>query len=187
MPILSIPRLVIARLRTAQSEHPRMFQFAFIGLLTIVLVVMSLQYISKASKPAYTGQQTRSAFLRWRSMILDVFDGVNVYVGLNEYPNPPVMAIVLRPFAELPPLLGAMAWFYAKVAMAVLAARWIFRLVQPPLLQPPNTNRMRQLCDRRLLKNLHVCRNHFMRFPIPPRLRQFCLHFLRPNGRPLAQ
>ncbi len=56
-------------------------------------------------------------------MILDVFAGANVYVGKNEYPNPPVMAIVLRPFAELPPVVGAMAWFYAKVLMAVLAAR----------------------------------------------------------------
>ena len=62
-------------------------------------------------------------------MILDVFAGANIYVGKNEYPNPPVMAILLRPFAELPPVVGAMAWFYAKVLMAVLAAVWTFRLV----------------------------------------------------------
>jgi hypothetical protein len=66
-------------------------------------------------------------------MILDVFAGANVYVGKNEYPNPPVMAIVLRPFAELPPVVGAMTWFYAKVLMAVLAAVWTFRLVSSPL------------------------------------------------------
>jgi hypothetical protein len=93
---------------------------------------MSLQYLAKVAKPGDSGQQTRSAFLRWRAMIRNVFDGVNVYTGLNEYPNPPIMAIVLRPFAELPPIVGAMAWFYAKVAMAVFASLWIFRLVQPP-------------------------------------------------------
>jgi hypothetical protein len=62
-------------------------------------------------------------------MILDVFTGANPYVGKNEYPNPPVMAIVLRPFAELPPITGAMTWFFAKVLMAALAALWTFRLV----------------------------------------------------------
>ena len=85
-------------------------------------LLTSLQYAAKVAKPADNGQQSRSAFLRWRAMIHDVFAGANVYVGKNEYPNPPVMAIVLRPFAELPPVAGAMAWFYAKVLMAVLAA-----------------------------------------------------------------
>jgi hypothetical protein len=81
-------------------------------------------------KPGNSGEQTRSAFLRWRTMILDVFDGTNVYVGKNEYPNPPIMAIVLRPFAELPPIAGAMTWFYAKVLMAILSAIWVFRLLR---------------------------------------------------------
>jgi len=101
----------------------------FLAALAIILVVTSLQYMAKVAKPAETGQLSRSAFLRWRAMILDVFAGANVYVGKNEYPNPPVMAIVLRPFAELPPVAGALAWFYAKVLMAVLATLWTFRLV----------------------------------------------------------
>src|SRR5438132_9403545 len=62
-------------------------------------------------------------------MIHVVFAGTNFYVGAHEYPNPPIMAIVLKPFADLPPTAGALAWFYAKVLMAALAAVWVFRLV----------------------------------------------------------
>jgi alpha-1,2-mannosyltransferase len=128
MPILTFPSLV-ARFRTSYGKHTHSFRAAFLAMLAIVLLVTSIQYAEKVARPAATGQQSRSAFLRWRAMILDVFSGTNVYVGKNEYPNPPVMAIVLRPFAGLPPIAGAMAWFYAKVLMAILAAIWSFRLV----------------------------------------------------------
>ncbi len=99
-------------------------------MLTSILLVMNAQYIAKIEKPGDSGALTRSAFLRWRSMVRGIFAGENIYVAKNEYPNPPVMAIILRPFAELPPLTGALAWFYAKVAMAVLAVLWCFRLVE---------------------------------------------------------
>jgi alpha-1,2-mannosyltransferase len=128
MPILTFPSLV-SRLHTSYGKQTHRFRAAFLAMLAIVLVVTSIQYASKVARPAATGQQSRSAFLRWRAMILDVFAGANIYVGKNEYPNPPVMAIVLRPFAELPPIAGAMTWFYAKVLMAILSAIWSFRLV----------------------------------------------------------
>jgi hypothetical protein len=120
---------LLTRLRIAHAANPARFRAAFLGLLAIILLVTSLQYAAKVAKPAEHGRQTRSAFLRWRAMILDVFEGANPYVGKNEYPNPPVMAIVLRPFAELPPIFGAMTWFFAKVLMAFFAAVWTFRLV----------------------------------------------------------
>jgi hypothetical protein len=135
MPQLSIARL-LTRLRSAHAANPRRYRIAFLGLLAIVLLVTSLQYAAKVAKPADHGRQTRSAFLRWRAMILDVFAGANPYVGRNEYPNPPVMAIVLRPFAELTPVVGAMTWFWVKVLMALLAAVWTFRLVSPDVPLP---------------------------------------------------
>ncbi len=120
MPLFALrpPAVPAARLR-----------LAFAAALVILVVGMSLKYAAKASKPADNGQQTRSAFLRWRAMIHEVFHGTNVYVGVHEYPNPPVMAVVLKPFADLPPLAGALTWFYAKVLMAGLAFVWVFRLV----------------------------------------------------------
>lgn len=123
-----MPQLFALRLPTAPAARLRL---AFVLALAVLVVGMSLKYAAKASKPGDNGQQTRSAFLRWRAMIHEVFAGTNVYVGVHEYPNPPIMAVVLKPFADLPPLAGALTWFYAKVLMAVLACVWTFRLVGP--------------------------------------------------------
>jgi hypothetical protein len=101
-------------IRAAHAADPRRLRLAFFATLTAVVVLMSVKYAVKISKPGDGGQQSRSAFLRWREMINGVFRGENIYVGVNEYPNPPIMAILLRPFAALPPVAGALAWFYAK-------------------------------------------------------------------------
>lgn len=121
-------QLFAVRLPAAPAARVRL---AFVLALAVLVVGMSVKYAAKASTPADNGKQTRSAFLRWRAMIHEAFAGGNVYVGVHEYPNPPVMAVVLKPFADLPPLAGALAWFYAKVLMAVLACVWVFRLVGP--------------------------------------------------------
>jgi hypothetical protein len=105
------------------------YRAAFLAVLAVVVVGVSLKYAAKIQKPGNGGEQTRSAFLRWRGIIHDLYSGANVYEGAYEYPNPPIMAVVLKPFADLPPFVGAMTWFYAKVLMAVLAAVWVFRLV----------------------------------------------------------
>jgi len=130
--MLSFPRLAADRIRTAHAADPRRLRLAFFALLAVIVVLMSVKYAAKITKPGDSGQQSRSAFLRWREMINGVFRGENIYVGVNEYPNPPIMAVLLRPFAALPPVVGALAWFYAKVLLAVLAAVWVFRLVAPP-------------------------------------------------------
>ncbi len=111
------------------ARNPAHLRIVFVAILTVIAIGMSLKYAAKVNKPGDSGQQTRSAFLRWRGMIHELFAGGNVYVGVHEYPNPPIMALALKPFADLPPVAGAMAWFYAKVLMAALAAVWIFRLV----------------------------------------------------------
>lgn len=128
MSLVSSP---LARLRAATAD-PRRARAAFLVALALLVVGMSVKYAAKASKPGDTGRQTRSAFLRWRGMINEVFVGGNIYVGVHEYPNPPVMAIVLRPLTALPPLTGALGWFYLKVAMAALSAVWVFRLGRAP-------------------------------------------------------
>ncbi|MBN9517987.1 DUF2029 domain-containing protein [bacterium] len=120
-----MPQLFAIRLPSAPAARVRL---AFVLALAVLVVGMSVKYAAKASKPGDDGRQTRSAFLRWRAMIHEAFAGTNVYVGVHEYPNPPVMAVVLKPFADLPPLAGALAWFYAKVLMAALACVWVFRL-----------------------------------------------------------
>lgn len=127
-PLLS-HRVIIQRFLTSYTANPARFRAAFLTMLAVIVVGMSLKYAAKVAKVGDDGKQSRSAFLRWRTMILDVAAGANVYVGVNEYPNPPIMAAILLPFAKLPPLAGALAWFYAKVLMAALAAMWAFRLI----------------------------------------------------------
>ena len=130
MKLLSLSLPILAeRIQTAHATKPRRLRLAFFAVLTVVVVLLSVKYAVKINKPGDSGQQSRSAFLRWRELINGVFRGENIYVGVNEYPNPPIMAILLRPFAALPPVAGALAWFYAKVLLAVLAALWVFRLV----------------------------------------------------------
>ena len=135
MRVLSFSRFT-TWLRTTHAANPRRPRAAFLAVLAVVVVLMSVKYAAKIAKPGDTGQQSRSAFLRWRAMVNGVFAGENIYVGVNEYPNPPIMAVVLRPFTALPPVVGALAWFYAKVLLAVLAAVWVFRLCRGEPLPP---------------------------------------------------
>lgn len=104
-----------------------------LGLALLVgLTIISVQYYHKVLTPDEAGRQTRSAFLRWRGMLQELYAGGNIYVGRLEYPNPPIMAIILWPFASLPPVAGALLWLYAKVALALLAIRWCLGLMAPP-------------------------------------------------------
>ncbi len=128
MKVLSFPRSLGARVAAAYAANPRRVRAMFFAILAVVVLLTSAKYVAKIAKPSEKGTQSRSAFLRWRELINGVFAGQNIYVGLNEYPNPPIMAVLLRPFAALPPTTGALAWFYTKVLLAVLAAVWTFRL-----------------------------------------------------------
>jgi hypothetical protein len=91
--------------------------------ITALLLFVSAQYAHKAVK-------YRSAFLRWREQILVIDGGVDIYQRF-QYPNPPIMALMLRPLAAIePPIVGALAWFAIKVVMVVLAFAAMFRMVE---------------------------------------------------------
>ncbi len=110
-------------------------QWLLVGLVAAgLLAVVTVQYLVKVQTPDELGRQSRSAFLRWRGMIHELMAGGNIYVGRNEYPNAPIMALILWPFAALPPLCGALLWLYFKAAAAVMAGIWVIRTVAPPRL-----------------------------------------------------
>lgn len=100
----------------------------FMLLITIAVILTAVRYYFKAEKPSRLGEQTRTAFLRWRPQIQGLESGINIYTAYN-YPNPPIMALILIPFTMLPPLVGAMAWFGVKVGMAVGLVLWAVRAV----------------------------------------------------------
>jgi hypothetical protein len=101
----------------------------FLAGLLLLFVGLSVQYSLKALGDH--NRDNRSAFLRWREQILDLDTGADIYQRYN-YPNPPVMALLLYPLAKLPPLAGSLAWFYLKVGMALLALARLFQLVEEP-------------------------------------------------------
>jgi alpha-1,2-mannosyltransferase len=113
--------------------NSRQTQRWFTLALLLVFAIVSVQYSIKVLTPRRDGQ-TASAVLRWASQIQMMEEGEDVHKTHN-YPNPPIMAMILWPFSELAqvsPLAAALGWFYLKVGMALLAMLWVFRLVQTP-------------------------------------------------------
>jgi hypothetical protein len=105
----------------------RRWQTWFLAGLGLLFLGVSVQYTIKVGGD----NDHRSAFLRWRESLLHLDRGVQLYDEYN-YPNPPIMALLLRPVAILPPLVGSLAWFYLKVVMAFLVFHWVFLLVDDP-------------------------------------------------------
>jgi hypothetical protein len=91
------------------------------GGLLLIFLGLSVQYGLKA-------HAHRSAIVRWTPQ-LQQLDDEDIYQRYN-YPNPPIMAILLRPLTLLPTLPGALCWFYLKVGMALLTLHWVFRVVE---------------------------------------------------------
>jgi hypothetical protein len=95
---------------------------ALVGALVLLFVGVSVHYSLKAV-------QHRSAFVRWQNQVLAMDAGEDISKKFN-YPNPPVMAVLLLPLAWLPPLPGALAWFYLKAALTIWVIWQVFRLVE---------------------------------------------------------
>jgi alpha-1,2-mannosyltransferase len=111
---------------------------AVAAICLVSLVAVVARYVDKAAKPSRLGDTTRTAFLRWRPQVQDLFAGVDVY-KVHRYPNPPVMGLVLRPFMELPTITGAVAWLLFKAGLTLFSVYWAIRLVRgvgPPLPDP---------------------------------------------------
>jgi alpha-1,2-mannosyltransferase len=94
----------------------------FLPAMALVFIALSVQYTFKAA-------HNKSAFVRWREQILQIDQGLKLYEYYH-YPNPPIMALMLRPLAELPPVVGALIWFYLKVAMAAAAFLACVRMIE---------------------------------------------------------
>ena len=109
-------------------RNSRLAERAFVVVLLATFAIVSIQYTLKALE-VRDGKQARSAILRWREQLVMLDDGENIYVKHN-YPNPPIMALLLRPLADMPPLAGALTWFYLKVGMVLATFAMTFWLVE---------------------------------------------------------
>lgn len=116
----------LAFVPAAAARHWRSLALA---ALVLLLAATAIKTTAKALKPGRTGELSRTAFLRWRPQIHALGQGTDVYRAFN-YPNPPVMALILMPLAHLPPLAGLLAWFALKALMAAAMVVWAFRLIE---------------------------------------------------------
>lgn len=103
--------------------RPHAGQRLFLLGVATILTFAAASYTQKAVR-------NRSAFLRWREQVLQIDQRTDIYQRF-QYPNPPIMAMILRPLASIePPWAGALGWFALKVAMAILSLGMIFRLIE---------------------------------------------------------
>src|SRR5690242_12973408 len=98
------------------TSWPSPQRWFVIGLL-VLFIALSVQYTIKVL-------EHRSAFIRWREQLLQLDSGDNIY-DHYVYPNPPIMALVLKPLADIEPaFVGALLWYYLKVGMALASLYW---------------------------------------------------------------
>jgi alpha-1,2-mannosyltransferase len=109
----------------ATFHHDRQRRWFFVGLVAFFLV-LNVQYLFKISDNAH-----RSAIRRWTPQLLKLQGGENIWES-HEYPNPPIMAMVLLPLTALSTNGGALAWFYLKTGMAIAAICLVFRMLESP-------------------------------------------------------
>jgi hypothetical protein len=96
-------------------------QWLLVGLLLAVLLGMSYKYRIKSL-------DHRGAIDRWRNQLLDMEGGKDIY-RRDQYPNPPIMALLLTTLIHLPPLAASLGWFWFKVGLTFLGLHWLFRWV----------------------------------------------------------
>ncbi|MFO0877471.1 MAG: glycosyltransferase family 87 protein [Gemmataceae bacterium] len=99
--------------------HARRAFFLGIGVILAVVAVRTALKVA----------DNRSAFVRWQPQIRQMSEGVDISAAYN-YPNPPIMAVMLEPLAHLPPVVGAMLWFFLKAGLATLSLYWVIQMVQ---------------------------------------------------------
>jgi alpha-1,2-mannosyltransferase len=116
--------VIVATLPAPAPTRARDSTLWLFAAVAVLFAALSVRYAHKAG-------EDRSAFNRWRGQLLHLREGVDLAARFN-YPNPPVMAVLLEPFALLPPVAGALAWYAVKAAMALVVFAWAFRLVEPP-------------------------------------------------------
>lgn len=94
-----------------------------------VWITLILTFIGGGLVYSRKAQDDRSAFVRWRHQVLQLFEGENVYEKMA-FPNPPIMPIMLYPLMVMPKVAGAVSWYFLKVVMAGVSAWLCYRMVR---------------------------------------------------------
>ena len=113
------------------SPESRWDQLRLHWLVVGLAILFAAIYVQYALKMQHSEHGMRSAFLRWKTQLEDLDDGVNVW-DKYAYPNPPIMALILKPFVQLPPTLGSSLWFACKAMLALASILIVLSLLDSP-------------------------------------------------------
>src|SRR4051794_3780450 len=97
--------------------------------LCIFFAIINVQYFFKIIK---SERSTQSAFQRWRPQVLELDQEVNIWKKYN-WPNTPVMAVILKPFMNVDPaFFGSQLWLLAKMMCAVASIYLVILMLDQP-------------------------------------------------------
>ncbi len=122
---LPSPRFPVALARWLETKAAA---WLLAVLLSGLVLGMAFKYAHKIRKPRPDGQQARSAIDRWLPQLLEMRKGVNI-AERYQYPNPPIMAVLLLPLTFLDPFTASITWYAVKVVLTAVALAWLFRWV----------------------------------------------------------
>jgi hypothetical protein len=105
-----------------------MTSFSSRPLAAALFAALALLFVALGVRCAHKSLGGGGALNRWGPQIRQM-DDRDIAHDFN-YPNPPVMAVILEPLALMPPLAGALTWFALEAAMALISLYWVFRLVE---------------------------------------------------------
>jgi|GEM_PF-1354352 len=87
----------------------------------IFLTVLLGIYIISAAQVLHKAKTNRTAFLRWTLYTEMLSRGEILYDSENEqYPNLPIMALILMPFHAMGPVTGSLAWLTLKYLLILI-------------------------------------------------------------------
>jgi hypothetical protein len=113
--------------------RPLLFpRFADAWVLVGLAVCLAVIFV-QADKKIIDGRrpESSSAFQRWLPTVRRIPDA-NIWKETN-WPNGPIMAMILKPFADLEtPHLGARLWLLFKMLCAVASVFLVFRMLDRP-------------------------------------------------------
>jgi alpha-1,2-mannosyltransferase len=96
--------------------------------LCLFFAVIFVQYSAKIHA---ADRANLSAYLRWTPLVRQLPE-VNIWRTTN-WPNSPMMAMILKPFMDVEPaLLGSQYWLLAKMAMTLVSVWLVFRMLDRP-------------------------------------------------------
>lgn len=91
---------------------------------TVLLVVLLGTYVASGVQVIHKAKAKRTAFLRWTQYTEMLSRKEMIYDPKNEqYPNPPMMALILMPFHAMGALTGSLCWLTFKW-MLILIIFW---------------------------------------------------------------